>query len=920
MRLKHNQSDQRPLRAWLLGWLRPFYWFYWRPSGWQTWVAALDERLEPTFNLMRLERAHWRQPRLRRLFVDAFLIGPAVTALLVAIGLGEQAAGIGIGFGLVMGLFVAVGFAILISVAAGVIAAPVGTAVFAIILGPQTTLTIDLLWQPRLGLALGACTAVAVSILIDPQPALVAFSRLRRLGSILVGIIISAAILALAAGVSYAIAILWQQGQLNVITTILFIGVAPLAIFAIASGVSSHSWRRGLAGGMTVVLLVILLTLIFFRNVDLGRDISGRSLLHLNSVLVTTGYLMIVSLPFAIALRFGGDWAARVAAAIGSLAIHAAFATVFAWYDLWLNLGVHLGIALLGLTISWWRPLLTYPLQLSWSMLLPRWETRRIRPERSLLHYQAVYWDAYQFLPLVGLFDHLLLVAQQFPQELDSAFNLITQSRQRELARAAQIELDARQLEALPDLTAIADGRRLLSATLPTDPAGALLRSFRYVSLDVAAALNQRSAYNQRLALSVVADRLNGLVRELTRSPEPYALRFRPIAHHWHEILAAQVEILTTAVAQRQEIEDPYIIGIPLTARQEIFVGRAAISQRIEHLLHDRRHPPLLIYGQRRMGKTSLLNNLGRLLPQHIIPLFVDLQGPVAFATDHAGLIYNLTRGMQRSAYDQRDTLLPDLPRASIAADPATAFDVWLDGVEKQIIKERDGQILLMLDEFEALDEALQSGRFSEGFVLGTLRHIIQHRQRIKVLLAGSHTLDEFRRWSSYLLNAEVLHLGCLEEAEALQLIEQPIPNFRLRYDPDAVQRVYTLTSGHPFLLQLLCSEIVAIKNSHPPDKRFVATVVDVETAVPSALERGSLFFADIEINQLQPPAMQLLRMLSRRGEGKVIPFDLAHQLARASSPQNNAVQNLLLRELLRETPDGYQVHNELLRRWVLTL
>lgn len=72
-----------------------------------------------------------------------------------------------------------------------------------------------------------------------------------------------------------------------------------------------------------------------------------------------------------------------------------------------------------------------------------------------------------------------------------------------------------------------------------------------------------------------------------------------------------------------------------------------------------------------------------------------------------------------------------------------------------------------MLDEFESLDEALQDGRFQESFVLSLLRHLIQHRRRFKLLLAGSHTLDEFRRWSGYLINAEVMHLGCLHEAEA---------------------------------------------------------------------------------------------------------------------------------------------------------
>ena len=57
--------------------------------------------------------------------------------------------------------------------------------------------------------------------------------------------------------------------------------------------------------------------------------------------------------------------------------------------------------------------------------------------------------------------------------------------------------------------------------------------------------------------------------------------------------------------------------------------------------------------------------------------------------------------------------------------------------------------ILLALDEFEALDEAISTKRLGEQAVLGTLRHIVQHCSHFKLLLAGSHTLTKFRRWSS---------------------------------------------------------------------------------------------------------------------------------------------------------------------------
>src|SRR6185295_8281967 len=120
----------------------------------------------------------------------------------------------------------------------------------------------------------------------------------------------------------------------------------------------------------------------------------------------------------------------------------------------------------------------------------------------------------------------------------------------------------------------------------------------------------------------------------------------RPIAQHFRRLVEEQAKELLQAAELLQELDNPYVIGVPLTLQQEIFVGRSDVSARIEQLLLDRRRPPLLLHGQRRMGKTSLLNNLGHLLPTHIVPLFVDLQGPASTATDHAGFLYNLARGI----------------------------------------------------------------------------------------------------------------------------------------------------------------------------------------------------------------------------------------------------------------------------------
>ncbi|WP_193431298.1 AAA family ATPase [Moorena producens] len=474
-----------------------------------------------------------------------------------------------------------------------------------------------------------------------------------------------------------------------------------------------------------------------------------------------------------------------------------------------------------------------------------------------------------------------------------------------------QLEQDAQQLENCKDIQSIRNAHRSLITDELDVPASPLLHSLSRITQDVNAALNQESSYNQRLALMGIADRLNGLSLELNRSSDRYAKRFRPIVNSWREILTNHVRELAKTAELHQDIDSPYIIGVPLTEQQAIFIGRTDITAQIEQLLLDQRRPPLLLYGQRRMGKTSLLYNLGRLLPNTIVPLFVDLQGPATRATDHAGLLYNIARKMVDLAKRQRGITLLPLTRDALKADPFTRFDEWLDDVELALEK---NTVLLALDEFEALDRAIAKGRFEEEDVLGMLRNLIQHRPRFKVLLAGSHTLEEFQRWASYLINVQVIHISYLKEAEARQLIEQPVKDFALRYEPEALQRVLELTRCHPFLVQLLCAEIVALKNEQTPTVRRLAKLSDVEAAIPEALERGSFFFADIETNQIDAAGLEVLCFLAAEGEGSIVSREALS--CKFPNELDSTLNLLLRRELIEKEDEGYRFQVELIRRW----
>jgi AAA+ ATPase superfamily predicted ATPase len=627
-----------------------------------------------------------------------------------------------------------------------------------------------------------------------------------------------------------------------------------------------------------------------------------------------------VVISVAIAVAFGLAFGLAVRAAICAASIVAIFVGIGLFYYVPIGVTASKVVRIAASVEAVVKPMLKFlrlvaicPLLKLGNNLLYQLDKQLTDSQFSLLRYNSAFWDEWQHQPLKDLDKHLILMMERNPDEGNAAIKYLSTRPQRWAAQAALLEMDTRRIERCVNLEAIRHLHRdLATGELELENlVGALIRSFSHISEDVDAALNQVTTYNQRLTLKSVSNRLDDLSRQLTTSNDEYAIRLQPVPIRWSQIITNHADELAKASEDRQEIDSPYIIGVPLTEEQEIFTGRNDISTRIEQLLLDRRRPPLLLYGQRRMGKTSLLNNLGRLLPNTIVPMFVDLQGAPSSASDYAGFLYNIARGMVNSAMHKRGLTLPPLPREALASDPFTYFDEWLDEVEQAL---EDKTALLELDEFEELDSAITKGRFDEQDVLGMLRHLIQHRPRFKVLLAGSHTLEEYQRWASYLINVQVVNISYLQEDEARQLIERPVKNFPLRYEPDAVERVLELTRCHPCLVQLLCAEIVALKNELHPTRRRLATSRDVEQAVREALSSGSFFFADIERNQVNAEGLELLRFLAAKGEGATVS---KKALSRQFPNRLDSSLNLLLRrELIEQVGDGYRYQVELIRRW----
>lgn len=554
-----------------------------------------------------------------------------------------------------------------------------------------------------------------------------------------------------------------------------------------------------------------------------------------------------------------------------------------------------------------------YLLELPWAVFILF--LSRLNPLRapSYLHLSPIYFDEVIWLPLPFLDRHLVLIAEQDREAgLEEIAYVARSFCQGWAAQAALLELAARDLEAASSLPQMAQAEKVL-AWLPKEPealprgAYEAFQGIWEVTLTSGSVMASTSRYRKVMELEKARARLDDLRKSIAFTRGGVAARLGPAVEGWRDVISAELARLT-AEEEVEEIPQVYIAGPPVPGEEKrLFVGREDLFRTIEDILSSPfRKPTLMLHGQRRTGKTSLLLQLPRRLGPDVVPAFVNMQR-AANVEGVSGLLYNLARAVAEEAHRSRGLRLPSLAQQDLAVEPFIAFDEWLNEAEKAL---GERVALLSLDEFEKIEERIERiGTESLDF----LRDLIEHRPRLVLLFSGSHTLEEMgRRWSTYFINVQPLKVSYLKEADARQLITNPIDDFPLNYEEEAVERIIAATRCQPFLVQLTCQELVNFLNSQ---RRRFAQVKDVEAALEEALVRGEFHFVEIW-NTADPLEREVLTAIAKREDGPLTFQDLWRETGREEVQLRGALERLCRRDLLEHEDEGYRFQVELVQEW----
>lgn len=362
---------------------------------------------------------------------------------------------------------------------------------------------------------------------------------------------------------------------------------------------------------------------------------------------------------------------------------------------------------------------------------------------------------------------------------------------------------------------------------------------------------------------------------------------------------------------------NPYIAGAPLRGEGGFF-GRQDTLEWARHELLNPATNALVLFGQRRIGKTTLLLQLQRTLPTDIcLPVYFDLQ-------DQA------TRPLGQVLADLADTVAE---KAGLDTPNLTAFDDRGDIFRRKFLPQLysltdSRRPVFLLDEFDVMDQVAEA-ELPESAAAKALfpflrRLMTEDPYPAFVFVVGRRAEDLSIDFTQTFKASLVREIWVLDRAGTEAVVRQAETNGTLRFTARAVTRIFNLTSGHPYLIQLLCQRIWEQAYVSAPSTPPRIDVAEVETAIPDTLEVGTQALIWLW-NGLSPAEKIYAAALAETSSEKetiyedlIIQVLTAHATRLRTREVELAPRDLVKRRVLKEAGKRqYQFAVELLRRWV---
>jgi hypothetical protein len=262
-----------------------------------------------------------------------------------------------------------------------------------------------------------------------------------------------------------------------------------------------------------------------------------------------------------------------------------------------------------------------------------------------------------------------------------------------------------------------------------------------------------------------------------------------------------------------------------------MFFGRQKLMARMLNVLH---HNSLMITGERRIGKTTFLYHLKKVLAAdegsefRFFPVFTDLQGVPENAFFHA-VMSDVIDGLHPAPVTLAALRFAREPSGYEGRDFSHDLQRIIEELKTRTPKKV--KLALLIDEVDVLNEYSErvNQRLRSIFMKTFSENLVAVMSGVGIRRSWQ---SEVSPWYNFFDEIEIAALS-REEAEAL--IKSPVSGF-FRYEPDAVEAILVESGRKPYLIQKFCIHAV---NRILEEGRTTITASDVTAVRQEVLFEG---------------------------------------------------------------------------------
>jgi hypothetical protein len=247
---------------------------------------------------------------------------------------------------------------------------------------------------------------------------------------------------------------------------------------------------------------------------------------------------------------------------------------------------------------------------------------------------------------------------------------------------------------------------------------------------------------------------------------------------------------------------------------RNMLFGRDNILNNLLFNVKKERLDSYKIWGQKRVGKTSIVNTFANELKKQdkVIVVKVDVDTvPDPFIT-FSNLCESIESELKFEIDELRDTNLRERLNNQVEIKIESINFKPVRDLFKSILRKDDElKIVLIIDEFDKLNEEFFfPGPIGDAFSLGLGKNV-QSEDRVSVILVGAENmklLDYHQMNYNEFIDIKVDFFDKKTQySDFIDLVQYPVKEY-IKFSEESIELIYNYSGGNPYFSNLICHEI----------------------------------------------------------------------------------------------------------------